>query len=244
MLFFSSLLSSSPTDHTWQRAGPGDERSPCPALNTMANYGYIPRDGKNIKFWHMIHALQAVYNLSLPLALFLAIPGYLLCGSWFRMSVNLADLALHNRLEHDASLVHANTPEGAARAPTRVDPALMHSFLHACPVGRGFRLEDFAKVRVVREAKLPPGKALDAFHAEVSRGESALSWLLMKDDDRNEVPLERIRQWFGEERLPEDWKKPSQPLGLITTRETAVEVKKLIASIRHSGAMDLLPVKR
>ncbi|KZT25016.1 Cloroperoxidase [Neolentinus lepideus HHB14362 ss-1] len=243
MPWLSALLPSPTTDHEWQPARPEDKRSPCPALNTLANYGYISRNGRNIKFWYMIHALQAVYNLSLPLALFLAIPGYLLCGSILRMSLNLDDLALHNRLEHDASLVHDDAPAGSARAPTNVDPALLHSFLHACPVGHGFRLEDYAKIRVVREATLPPGKSLDAFHAEVSRGEAALSWLLMQDG-KGEVSPERMNQWYGEEKLPEDWKKPERPLGLLTTRFTAAKVKNLMASTKHTAAEDMLPIKR
>ena len=28
--------------------GPTDQRSPCPALNTLANHGLLPRDGKDV----------------------------------------------------------------------------------------------------------------------------------------------------------------------------------------------------
>ena len=34
--------------YTYQPPGPDDSRSPCPALNALANHGYLPRDGKNI----------------------------------------------------------------------------------------------------------------------------------------------------------------------------------------------------
>ncbi|CAG8835038.1 22518_t:CDS:2, partial [Racocetra persica] len=34
--------------HEWQAPGPDDKRSPCPALNTLANHGYLPRGGENI----------------------------------------------------------------------------------------------------------------------------------------------------------------------------------------------------
>jgi hypothetical protein len=37
----------------FQPAKEGDSRSPCPALNAMANHGILPRDGKNIKFADM-----------------------------------------------------------------------------------------------------------------------------------------------------------------------------------------------
>ena len=32
--------------YTYQAPGPDDSRSPCPALNALANHGYLPRDGK------------------------------------------------------------------------------------------------------------------------------------------------------------------------------------------------------
>jgi hypothetical protein len=32
-------------DHPFIAPGPGDMRGPCPALNTLANHGYLPRDG-------------------------------------------------------------------------------------------------------------------------------------------------------------------------------------------------------
>ena len=30
----------------WHRAEAGDRRAPCPALNALANGGYVPRDGR------------------------------------------------------------------------------------------------------------------------------------------------------------------------------------------------------
>jgi hypothetical protein len=34
--------------YEYQVPEPNDLRSPCPALNTLANHGYLPHDGKNI----------------------------------------------------------------------------------------------------------------------------------------------------------------------------------------------------
>lgn len=36
------------SEYQYQPARPTDSRSPCPALNALANHGYLPRDGKNI----------------------------------------------------------------------------------------------------------------------------------------------------------------------------------------------------
>lgn len=34
----------------WRAPGPGDLRSPCPALNALANHGLLPRDGRNSEY--------------------------------------------------------------------------------------------------------------------------------------------------------------------------------------------------
>jgi hypothetical protein len=36
------------SEYKYEPPGPNDSRSPCPALNALANHGYISRDGKNI----------------------------------------------------------------------------------------------------------------------------------------------------------------------------------------------------
>lgn len=49
-LFTSQKVSAFLTeeDYPFQAPGPEDLRSPCPALNSMANHGILPRDGRNI----------------------------------------------------------------------------------------------------------------------------------------------------------------------------------------------------
>ncbi|KAJ7500734.1 hypothetical protein B0H11DRAFT_1714086 [Mycena galericulata] len=59
-----------------------DKRSPCPALNALANHGYISRRGTHIKFTHLLHAVKTVYNLTLPLAFLLTLVGFLTCAKF------------------------------------------------------------------------------------------------------------------------------------------------------------------
>ena len=66
-----------------------------------------PRDGKNISFFQLKNAIMEVYGLSSPFAATLAIGGVVKCGNGFR--VNLGDLAAHNNIEHDASMVNLAT---------------------------------------------------------------------------------------------------------------------------------------
>ncbi|EEB88281.1 hypothetical protein MPER_13964, partial [Moniliophthora perniciosa FA553] len=47
-------------------------RSPCPALNALANHGYLPRTGKDISLSQLTHAITTVYNMSYALAFLLS----------------------------------------------------------------------------------------------------------------------------------------------------------------------------
>jgi hypothetical protein len=48
----------------YQAPGPNDARSPCPGLNTLANHGYINRNGRNIQGSDIINAAQQVYSIA------------------------------------------------------------------------------------------------------------------------------------------------------------------------------------
>jgi hypothetical protein len=176
----------------------------------------------------MIHALRTVYNLSLPLTLLLAVAGFLLCGHGFlHYHLDLADLAAHNKLEHDASLVHADIP---APHPTSPDRRLLkHLLAYAAPT-HGLTLHDFSSARLSRERLLL--SPLNPFHTQIARGETALAWLLMKDE-KGEVPLGRVEEWWGEERLPGDWSVPVRVIGLMDARRKADEVKEYMRKLRE-----------
>ncbi|KAG7095335.1 hypothetical protein E1B28_006098 [Marasmius oreades] len=118
-------------------------RSVCPALNTMANHGYIPRDGRRLTFKSIFSGLKTCYGLSTPLALVLTLGGYLLVrrlpiqlpfglDKIFRVrnpdgstsspgELDLHHIGLHNGVEHDASLVHEDARKGELYPPIRIN---------------------------------------------------------------------------------------------------------------------------
>ncbi|KAI9457864.1 Chloroperoxidase [Boletus coccyginus] len=206
----------------------GDKRSPCPALNALANHGYLPHDGKNIGFWQLMQAVRSVYNLSFPLAALLAIVGIFLCGHALRL--DLDKLALHNRIEHDASLVHGDALPGHVEAPIPVDPELLDAFLSHANEKQGLSLDSFAQLRVDREARLT--SPLDHLHSEIGTGEAALCWLLLKKEN-GQVPLSMLEQWYGEERIPDGWVPPTEGVGLFGARQTATKVANKMEEIRR-----------
>lgn len=62
--FVKAFEARQPVDnHLWQRPPPGAARGPCPALNTLANHGYLPRNGKNITLAAVIDASFSAWLL-------------------------------------------------------------------------------------------------------------------------------------------------------------------------------------
>ncbi|EGN92653.1 hypothetical protein SERLA73DRAFT_117101 [Serpula lacrymans var. lacrymans S7.3] len=222
-----STASWQTSEHKFVPSRKGDRRAPCPALNAMANHGYLPHNGKNIGLWQLILALRQVYNLSFPLAAFLALAGMFLCGH--ALHLDLDALAAHNKIEHDASLVHGDTEMGQHMAPTCVDSRLLQSFLAQADTKTGMSLKGFAKLRIQRERGLK--RPLDMVHAAIGKGEVGLSWLLLKEDN-GRIPYTRLYQWYGEERLPDGWHKPSHEVGLLQARQKANEVAAFMRQLK------------
>ncbi|KIM89846.1 hypothetical protein PILCRDRAFT_60618 [Piloderma croceum F 1598] len=215
-------------DHKFVPANPGDSRAPCPALNALANHGYLPHSGRDIGLLQLIHALRHVYNLSLPFAFMLSFVGILLCGHGF-FRLDLQGLAAHNRIEHDGSLAHGDAAPGNRFAPIPVNKSMFHTFLVYAALGQGIYLEDFMRARVDREAQLQ--KPLDSLRAQIGQGEAALAWLVMRDDD-GKIPLGWLEQWWGEERLPDTWTKPHRVVGILEARTKANVVADGMAKLR------------
>ncbi|KAJ3859821.1 hypothetical protein EV359DRAFT_67841 [Lentinula novae-zelandiae] len=184
---------------------PRDSRAPCPGLNTLANHGYIPRSGRQIEFIPLVCAIMQVYNISLPLALLLSVPGFLIYAQWemcwvseFESSLRIPSLPSISytltlsslssfgpglKIAHRASLVHPNYP---SQCPDKV---MVEEVLElkskteteSGRVGGELSLEDLARLRVSREREsdLESKKCrLDKVHEQVALGESALTWLL------------------------------------------------------------------
>ena len=107
---------------TWPEYVPpkeGDSRSACPMLNAMANHGILPHDGKNISFKELNIKVRHTFNFAPSFCFF--VPKFaadFLHRSYWTGKFDLADLSLHNAIEHDASL----TREDAALVPDQGKP--------------------------------------------------------------------------------------------------------------------------
>jgi hypothetical protein len=179
----------------------------------------------------LVHALRTIYNLSLPLAVVLSLVAILLCGNGLKVSLH--DLAQHNKIEHDGSLAHDDCLPGHRFARWTPNLRLVQNLLCRAAPGHGLSLNDFARARADCESKLR--SPLDALHEQVALGESALTWLTMKDQ-RGEVPLDMAKQWYGEERLPEGYVRPEKPVGLFLVHGISSDVGKRMKKLLSPAA--------
>ena len=182
------------------------------------------------------------YNLSLPLAVFLAILGFFLLRRV--TNVSLEEIGRHRMIEHDASLVHADTPPGVALAPAKVQKYLVELLLNDAYT------EDFdaaggdyprpalitestvARARIRREKESKP---LDGLHAEIARGEMGIILGVMEKREGNEVgvPVEWMRQWIGKERMPTGW-QPTHTQGLLDTLRRSKAIGAAMEELRKA----------
>lgn len=173
-------------------------RSPCPAMNSLANHGYLPRDGKNITQGMIKQALIEVFNIDDGIAQTLvnALPE----------TITLADLGVHNFIEHDASLVHDDLFFGQ-------DPALVNSSLVNELLARATK-DGFLTKRVIahwrhdREAqcaKTNPQYDFGLKRQAGAYGEAALLVLAMGNYGREAISVAHAKSFLLEERIPDDF---------------------------------------
>lgn len=149
--------------------------------------------------------------------------GTFLCGRYFK--INLGDLARHNYLEHDASLTHANATPGSLYAPVSVDQELLQHLLDVSKNHNVLSINDLVAVRAARNATL--SRPLSQFHTSISQLEVALTVQTLGDEN-GDIPKEFIREWFGEQRLPQGWFKPRTVIGLWNATRIAKMIGRAI----------------
>ncbi|RDX55470.1 Cloroperoxidase [Lentinus brumalis] len=230
--------------HTYAPATPGDSRSPCPALNALANHGYLPRDGRNLTVTQLVSAIRHVYGISLPFATVLAAGGVAKCGhrDGLGLVLDLHELAKHNAVEHDGSLVHADTAPGDVYAPTTVDPVLLRHLLETSTTDSLTR-RDLCRAQLTRQAASRPLSSAQSF---VSKGELDLIYQVFgirssehtgppAEGDELVVPKSFLREWLGDEKLPEGWNGPLRDVGLLELIGQVREIEKVEAEMAASG---------
>ena len=246
---------------TWAPAPPNSLRSPCPAVNSLANMGYISRDGRNIRANEIFSALNE-FGISHVLAGIFTYPVYVEAPDstappptlWHRLTnpfstafkyfgmrhpgqkdsegipvLNLDQLDRPHSVEHDISLARFDYAQGDNHT---AQPELINDMLSSSTNGTTITISDFAnlrKRRIERQRRDNPECNYEALQHQIACSE--ISLILKVFGDGKEVPVEYVRAFFKEERLPreEGWQKRKWwTVGLVELNIMASKVKALI----------------
>ncbi|KAF8065024.1 Chloroperoxidase [Lyophyllum atratum] len=206
-----------------------DSRSACPALNAMANHGILPRDGRNIKFSELSRATHTTFNFAETFCFVVCnFSAGMLSKTYDKGTCDLADLNMHNGIEHDASL----TRDDAVHQPDQGKPytPFVEELLH-CATGKDENgqpkltardLSYFMAKRRVEAQKTNPQYSFTMFHRAFSFLNT--SFLLTGYGGR----VGDLQKLLIEERLPEGWEPACrQRMGVTLSRlaVTGVQVE-------------------
>jgi len=182
-----------------------DSRSACPALNALANHGILPHDGKNIRFNELSGKVDAAFNTAPSISSFVTnLAVRMLKKNYKTDTFDLADLDLHNGIEHDASL----TREDTALIPDQSKPhvpfikELLESASGGDKHGKTLRRKDisaYSTKRRVDSRATNSNFSLDFFHKLI--GSLNASFFLTIFGGR----VDDLQTILIEERIPEGW---------------------------------------
>ncbi|KAG6580089.1 Chloroperoxidase [Phytophthora cinnamomi] len=197
-------------------------RSPCPAMNTLANHGYLPRDGKNITVDQALAVVMERFNIAEDLAAVM--------GSLSPDLFDMNDLSKHNdKVEHDASLARIDSYFGVD--PYLITPGLINDVLNYGLDG-SVDVTDVATIRAARVAwgeEHNPEFDFGATPAFIAGAESALFLRGFGGDNGNSTATTFVATFFLQEMFPEGWTKPS----------TSITYDDAIATISYLNAVDV-----
>ncbi|KAK8060813.1 hypothetical protein PG996_010743 [Apiospora saccharicola] len=196
--------SKEPSGHEWQAAKAGDSRGPCPMLNSLANHGFLPRDGRNINAQQATSALQDGLNFD-PEPFASQIRGSMQVSrsSNNGTTFNLVDLD-QKPFEHDASLSRAEAFTGDS---LHFNPKVWAQTASHFGGKDVVSIEAAAQARGDRVAtakRTDPDFNLTGNALSASYAESGLYLIAFGDKTNGNARTDWIRSMFEQERLPYD----------------------------------------
>lgn len=232
--------------HKYLKPIKGQSRSPCPALNTLANHGYLPREGKSITQEMLVDGLHSAFNVDPKFVEKLAKQAF---GGLFPVpalirpkTLDLETLAKNGVIVHNASLTR---PDMGPNYSPEVVPSMVEALLADSP-NDWIYPRTILKTRERREAESKRARGdrsvgntgLSVQAQTLAYGEAALLLLALngtgRDIPKNDpnmrqwpvVPKKAMRTWLLEERLPDGF--VAAPL-LITEEITGLLSKLILA---------------
>ncbi|KAF6802514.1 hypothetical protein CMUS01_15327 [Colletotrichum musicola] len=185
----------------WAAPTAADRRSPCPMVNTLANHGYLPRNGLNVSLADLITGFTAAVNLDPAATTLVGQKALLTSTTGNNATFNLDDLNTHGIIEHDGSLSRKDTYFGDNHSFDKEIWASVASHFTESTIS----IPTAAKARAARlqaAAAANPDFSLDANGVQFSFIETALYLSIFGNLVDGNANTEWVKVLFEQERLP------------------------------------------
>lgn len=219
---------------------PGDSRGPCPALNVVANHGYMNRNGQNLTIADITNALSSGLNVDPLMGGSQAFSAITSLGHVDPVSgqsvLDLANLDKHNALEHDASLTRLDAANGDA---INVNANLVSTLLSFSTDNQTLTVDQMAAYRNQRDLQsqaADPSYSASIMATFQKYHEASQLLTVMTDASTGAARTDWMKVWLGEERLPTElgWVQPPQ-FGWPSTLALATEIRAKTDAIALAG---------
>ncbi|KAI0168062.1 Chloroperoxidase [Pestalotiopsis sp. NC0098] len=185
---------------SWSPAGPDDYRGPCPMMNTLANHGFLPHDGRNVTKANAVAALGNGINFDPDLASLMweqaviANPQPNATFFTLRSDAFFGNNHVFNQTIFDTTRVYWTSEELTAQM-----------------------LADGKLARQITSRSQNPNYTFTETTEHFSLGEVAAPIIVFGDMTAGTVNRTWVEYFFENERLPSSlgWSKKEQPVTLI-----------------------------
>ncbi|KAH8160450.1 heme-thiolate peroxidase (HTP) [Xylaria polymorpha] len=207
-------------DHPWAPASPSDFRGPCPMMNTLANHGFLQRDGRNITRENAIKALADGLNFNPTLSNIMFDQAIIANPEPNATYFTLDHLNKHNLLEHDAKLI-SNSRSDAYFGNNHVFNATVFEQTMRYWVEPVIDANMIANSKIARQLDskaFNPTYTFTERTEEFSLGEVVAPVIAFGDIESVTVNRTLVEYFFKNERLPTalGWKKRDDAVSLDT----------------------------
>jgi len=241
--------------HPFIAPGPNDQRGPCPAMNTLANHGYIPRNGI-ASFEEITLAMMEAFNIELMFGANIAANNMLTRGNPFIDKVSIGGvsplvpplpgqidgpvtggIAKHGRFEGDASMTRADAFIGDNRDFQDIlydlDLLQLGKFGDDGPDGASTvfnvpTLIGMKQQNIMMDQAANPQFEFAARRMNAAYGEAAFILNVFANGTTKQATLPIIGSFFRNQTFPPNWFRAASPVTGAIMGPTVVQVMAAI----------------